>query len=53
VNDAMLVAGTTSDAGKSMITAGLCRWLLRQGISVAPFKTQNMSLNSVRHAGTR
>jgi len=42
----MLVAGTTSDAGKSMITAGLCRWLLRQGVSVVPFKAQNMSLNS-------
>ncbi len=43
---AMLVAGTSSDAGKSMITAGLCRWLRRQGVSVAPFKAQNMSLNS-------
>jgi adenosylcobyric acid synthase len=42
----MLVAGTSSDAGKSMLTAGLCRWLHRQGISVAPFKAQNMSLNS-------
>src|ERR1039457_3272145 len=43
---ALLVAGTSSDAGKSMITAGLCRWLRRQGVSVAPFKAQNMSLNS-------
>ena len=43
---AMLVAGTSSDAGKSMIAAGLCRWLRRQGVSVAPFKAQNMSLNS-------
>ena len=46
VNGALLVAGTTSDAGKSVITAGLCRWLRRQGVSVAPFKAQNMSLNS-------
>lgn len=42
----LLVAGTTSDAGKSVVTAGICRWLVRQGVSVAPFKAQNMSLNS-------
>jgi adenosylcobyric acid synthase len=44
---ALLVAGTHSDAGKSLVTAGLCRWLRRQGVSVAPFKAQNMALNSV------
>jgi adenosylcobyric acid synthase len=43
---ALLVAGTTSDAGKSVVTAGLCRWLARQGVRVAPFKAQNMALNS-------
>jgi adenosylcobyric acid synthase len=44
---ALLVAGTTSDAGKSVVCTGICRWLRRQGLSVAPFKAQNMALNSV------
>jgi adenosylcobyric acid synthase len=43
----LLVAGTGSDAGKSVVTAGICRWLRRRGVRVAPFKAQNMSNNSV------
>jgi adenosylcobyric acid synthase len=47
VKGALLVCGTHSDAGKSVIVAGMCRWLHRCGVRVAPFKAQNMALNSV------
>jgi len=42
----IMFQGTCSDAGKSIITAALCRILYQDGVSVAPFKSQNMSLNS-------
>ena len=42
----LLVCGTSSNAGKTTVVAALCRSLARQGVRVAPYKAQNMSLNS-------
>ncbi len=42
----LMIQGCTSDAGKSALVTALCRWLKRRGVKVAPFKPQNMALNS-------
>ena len=42
----LMIQGCTSDAGKSVLAAAICRVLARRGLRVAPFKPQNMALNS-------
>ena len=43
---AIMIQGTMSNSGKTFVTAGLCRVFKQDGYKVAPFKSQNMALNS-------
>ena len=49
----IMIQGTMSSAGKSLICAALCRIFTQDGFKTAPFKSQNMALNSARRSCRR